>query len=82
MESSLKFKEISYIHPESYATDELNHGPISLIEDSTVVISVVILDKLIEKTVSNMVEVKIRGAKAMAVMSAGNCFLEDTAEYV
>ena len=82
MEGSLKLKEISYIHSEAYAAGELKHGPISLIEDGTIVISVVTQDKLVEKTISNMVEVKSRGAKVMAVTSAGNYFLEDTAEFV
>ncbi len=82
MEGSLKLKEISYIHSEAYAAGELKHGPISLIEDETVVIAVVTQTKLIEKTISNMVEVKSRGAKVMAVTTAGNYFLEDTAEYV
>lgn len=82
MEGSLKLKEISYIHSEAYAAGELKHGPISLIEDGTIVISVATQDKLIEKTVSNMVEVKSRGAKVMAVTTAGNYFLEDTAEFV
>lgn len=82
MEGSLKLKEISYIHSEAYAAGELKHGPISLIEDGTVVISIVTQDKLVEKTVSNMVEVKSRGAKVMAVTTAGNYFLEDTAEFV
>ena len=82
MEGSLKLKEISYIHSEAYAAGELKHGPISLIEDGTIVISVVTQKKLIEKTVSNMVEVKSRGAKVMAVTMTGNYFLEDTAEFV
>ncbi len=82
MEGSLKLKEISYIHSEAYAAGELKHGPISLIEDGTVVISVVTQDKLVEKTISNMVEVKSRGAKVMAVTTAGKYFLEDTAEFV
>ena len=82
MEGSLKLKEISYIHSEAYAAGELKHGPISLIENGTIVISVVTQDKLIEKTVSNMVEVKSRGAKVMAVTTTGNYFLEDTAEFV
>ena len=82
MEGSLKLKEISYIHSEAYAAGELKHGPISLIENGTIVISVVTQDKLIEKTVSNMVEVKSRGAKIMAVTTTGNYFLEDTAEFV
>lgn len=82
MEGSLKLKEISYIHSEAYAAGELKHGPISLIEDGTVVISVVTQDKLVEKTISNMVEVKSRGAKVMAVTTAGKYYLEDTAEFV
>ena len=82
MEGSLKLKEISYIHSEAYAAGELKHGPISLIENGTIVISVVTQTGLIEKTVSNMVEVKSRGAKVMAVTTAGNYFLEDTAEFV
>ncbi|MBO5622538.1 MAG: glutamine--fructose-6-phosphate transaminase (isomerizing) [Butyrivibrio sp.] len=82
MEGSLKLKEISYIHSEAYAAGELKHGPISLIEDGTIVISVVTQDRLVEKTISNMVEVKSRGAKVMAVTTAGNYNLEDTAEFV
>ena len=81
MEGSLKLKEISYIHSEAYAAGELKHGPISLIENGTIVISVVTQTGLIEKTISNMVEVKSRGAKVMAVTTAGNYFLEDTAEF-
>lgn len=82
MEGSLKLKEISYIHSEAYAAGELKHGPISLIENGTIVISVVTQTGLIEKTISNMVEVKSRGAKVMAVTTTGNYFLEDTAEFV
>ncbi len=82
MEGSLKLKEISYIHSEAYAAGELKHGPISLIEDGTIVFSVVTQDNLVEKTISNMVEVKSRGARIMAVTTAGNYFLEDTAEFV
>ena len=81
MEGSLKLKEISYIHSEAYAAGELKHGPISLIEDGTIVISILTQDLLTEKTVSNMVEVKSRGAKLMAVTTVGNYFLEDTAEF-
>jgi len=82
MEGSLKLKEISYIHSEAYAAGELKHGPISLIEDGTIVISVVTQERLVEKTISNMVEVKSRGANVMAVTTAGNYSLEDTAEFV
>ena len=81
MEGSLKLKEISYIHSEAYAAGELKHGPISLIENGTIVISVVTQTALTEKTISNMVEVKSRGAKLMTVTTAGNYFLEDTAEF-
>ena len=81
MEGSLKLKEISYIHSEAYAAGELKHGPISLIEDGTIVISVVTQENLAEKTLSNMVEVKSRGAKLMTVTTAGNYFMEDTAEF-
>ncbi|MBR5372752.1 MAG: glutamine--fructose-6-phosphate transaminase (isomerizing) [Oscillospiraceae bacterium] len=81
LEGSLKLKEISYIHSEAYAAGELKHGPISLIENGTLVISIATQDTLIEKTVSNMAEVKSRGAKLMAVTTAGNYFLEDTAEF-
>ena len=82
MEGSLKLKEISYIHSEAYAAGELKHGPISLIENGTIVISVATQTVLIEKTISNMVEVKSRGAKVMAVTTMGNYSLEDTAEFV
>ena len=81
MEGSLKLKEISYIHSEAYAAGELKHGPISLIENGTLVISIATQDALIEKTVSNMAEVKSRGAKLMTVTTVGNYFLEDTAEF-
>ncbi|MCQ2417400.1 MAG: glutamine--fructose-6-phosphate transaminase (isomerizing) [Oscillospiraceae bacterium] len=81
MEGSLKLKEISYIHSEAYAAGELKHGPISLIEEGTIVIAVVTQDALTEKTISNMVEVKSRGAKLMAVTTTGKYFLEDTAEF-
>ena len=62
MEGSLKLKEVSYIHSESYAAGELKHGTISLIEDGMPVISVATQSDLIAKTISNIVEVKSRGA--------------------
>jgi glucosamine--fructose-6-phosphate aminotransferase (isomerizing) len=62
MEGSLKLKEISYIHAESYAAGELKHGTISLIEDDTPVIAIATDKHLIEKTISNIKEVKTRGA--------------------
>ena len=62
MEGSLKLKEISYIHSESYAAGELKHGTISLVEEGMPVIGVATQTELLEKTVSNIVEVKSRGA--------------------
>ena len=67
MEGSLKLKEVSYIHSESYAAGELKHGTISLIEDGMPVIAVATQEELIEKTISNVVEVKSRGAKVILV---------------
>lgn len=74
-------KEISYIYSEAYAAGELKHGPISLIEDGTVVISTVTQPDLYEKTVSNMVEVKSRGASVMGLTTYGNYAMEDTADF-
>ncbi len=67
MEGSLKMKEVSYIHSEAYAAGELKHGTISLIEDGTLVIGVLTQPDLYEKTVSNMVECKSRGAYLMGM---------------
>ena len=74
-------KEISYIHSEAYAAGELKHGTISLIEDGTLVISVLTQSGLFEKTISNMVEVKSRGAYLMGLTSYGHYQVEDTAEF-
>ena len=82
MEGSLKMKEISYIHSEAYAAGELKHGTISLIEDGTLVIGVATQPELYEKTVSNMVECKSRGAYLMGLTSYGNYNMEDTADFV
>ncbi len=81
LEGSLKMKEISYIHSEAYAAGELKHGPISLIEDGTLVISVLTQQDLFEKTVSNMVECKSRGAYIMGLTTYGNYSVEDTADF-
>ncbi|MBQ8961136.1 MAG: glutamine--fructose-6-phosphate transaminase (isomerizing) [Ruminococcus sp.] len=81
LEGSLKMKEISYIHSEAYAAGELKHGPISLIEDGILVISVLTQQDLYEKTVSNMVEVKSRGAFLMGLTTYGNYSIEDTADF-
>jgi glucosamine--fructose-6-phosphate aminotransferase (isomerizing) len=81
LEGSLKCKEISYIHSEAYAAGELKHGTISLIEDGTLVIGVLTQNNLFEKTRSNMVEVKSRGAYLMGLTSYGNYSVEDTADF-
>ncbi|RHP47302.1 glutamine--fructose-6-phosphate transaminase (isomerizing) [Clostridium sp. AF32-12BH] len=82
LEGSLKMKEISYIHSEAYAAGELKHGTISLIEDGTLVIGVLTQPDLYEKTVSNMVECKSRGAYLMCLTTYGNYNMEDTADFV
>ena len=82
LEGSLKMKEISYIHSEAYAAGELKHGTISLIEPGTLVIGVLTQQDLYEKTVSNMVECKSRGAYLMALTTYGNYSIEDCAEFV
>lgn len=81
MEGSLKMKEVSYIHSEAYAAGELKHGTISLIEDGTLVIGVLTQPELYEKTVSNMVECKSRGAYLMGLTSFGNYNIEETADF-
>lgn len=81
MEGSLKMKEISYIHSEAYAAGELKHGTISLIEEGTLVIGVLTQSALFEKTVSNMVECKSRGAYLMGLTTAGNYNIEESADF-
>lgn len=81
LEGSLKLKKISYIHSEAYAAGELKHGTISLIEDGILVIGVLTQPELYEKTISNMVECKSRGASLMALTTVGNYSIEDTAEF-
>ena len=82
LEGSLKMKEISYIHSEAYAAGELKHGTISLLEDGTLVIGVLTQPKVYEKSVSNMVECKSRGAYLMCLTTYGNYNIEDTADFV
>lgn len=82
MEGSLKLKETSYVHSESYPAGELKHGPISLIEDGTLVVAVSTQPALHQKTISNMVEVKARGAFVMAITCEGNKAIEKAADYV
>lgn len=81
LEGSLKMKEISYIHSEAYAAGELKHGTISLIEDGTLVIGILTQPELYEKTVSNMVECRSRGAYLMGLTTFGNYNIEDTADF-
>ena len=81
MEGSLKMKEISYIHSEAYAAGELKHGTISLVEDGILVVGVLTQSALFEKTLSNMVEVKSRGAYLMGLTTYGNYNIEDTADF-
>ena len=81
LEGSLKMKEISYVHSEAYAAGELKHGTISLIEDGTLVVGSLTQPDLFEKTISNMVEVKSRGAYLMGLTSYGNYSVEDTANF-
>ena len=81
LEGSLKMKEISYIHSEAYAAGELKHGTISLVEDGTLVIGVATQQALFEKTVSNLVEVKSRGAYLMGLTCFGSYAIEDTVDF-
>lgn len=81
LEGSLKMKEISYVHSEAYAAGELKHGTISLIEDGTLVIGILTQSELYEKTISNMVECKARGAYLMGITSAGHYEVEDTCDF-
>lgn len=81
LEGSLKLKEISYIHSEAYAAGELKHGTISLIEDGTLVIGLLTQSELYEKTISNMVECKSRGAYLMGVTTYGNYEAEDQVNF-
>lgn len=82
MEGSLKLKEISYIHSEAYAAGELKHGTISLIEEGTLVAAVLTQEDLYKKMISNMVEVRTRGAFVLAVTNEGNDEVERAADYV
>ena len=81
LEGSLKLKEISYIHSEAYAAGELKHGTISLIEPGTLVIGVLTQSELHEKTVSNMLECKSRGAYLMGLTAYGNYGVEDQVDF-
>jgi glucosamine--fructose-6-phosphate aminotransferase (isomerizing) len=76
LEGSLKMKEISYVHSEAYAAGEIKHGPISLIENGTLVVGVCTQNHLYEKTRSNMVEVKSRGAYLMGITNTATTVLK------
>ena len=82
LEGSLKLKEISYIHSEAYAAGELKHGTISLIEEGTLVTAVSTQADLYKKTLSNMIEVRSRGAFVMAVTNEDNTEIEKAADYI
>ena len=81
LEESLKLKEISYIHSEAYAAGELKHGTISLIEQGMLVIGVLTQDELYEKTISNMLECKSRGAYLMGLTTYGHYEVEDQVNF-
>lgn len=80
LEASLKLKEITYIHSEAYAAGELKHGTISLIEDGVPVITLLTQENVLPKTVSNMAEVKARGACVIAVTRENTKFAENTVD--
>ena len=82
LEASLKLKEISYVHSEAYAAGELKHGTISLIEKGTLVVALVTQEQLYGKIVSNIVEVRTRGAFVLAVTNEDNKDIEKNADYV
>ena len=82
LEASLKLKEISYIHSEAYAAGELKHGTISLIEEGRTVIALAAYEKLFEKLLSNIKEVKARGAYVIACATEGHCEILKEAEDV
>ena len=83
LEGSLKLKEISYIHSEAYASGELKHGTISLVEEGTLVVALGTYDRLFEKAMSNVVEVKARGADVLALTTESHSgVMEKTADGV
>lgn len=81
MEGSLKLKEISYIHSEAYAAGELKHGTISLIEEGTLVVAVATQDRLFDKTMSNVKEVKARGAEVLGLTTEHNTRINETTDF-
>ncbi len=81
-EGSLKLKEIAYLHSEAYAAGELKHGPIAMIDENTLVVAIAAQEDLIEKTISNIKEVKARGAKTIAIAMKRNTKIADVADDV
>ena len=81
LEGALKLKEISYIHAEAYAAGELKHGPIALIEDNTLVVSLATQAELYDKVVSNITEVRSRGAYACGISTYGQYSMEASSDY-
>ena len=79
-EGSLKLKEIAYLHSEAYAAGELKHGPIAMIDENTLVVAVAVQEDVMEKTISNIKEVKARGAKTMAIAMQGNTKIAEVAD--
>lgn len=82
MEGALKIKEVAYLHAESYPAGELKHGPIALIEEGSVLMGLIGQESLMDKTVSNIKEVKSRGANVIAIALEGNKFVEKIADDV
>ncbi len=82
MEGSLKMKEVSYMHTEAFASGELKHGTIALIEDGIPVIALATQEKLFEKSISNMKEVKSRGAYVIGIAQEGHELIEEVADSV
>ena len=82
MEASLKLKEVSYVHSEAYAAGELKHGTISLIEPGTLVVALNCCSHIYDKTISNIDEVKSRGAKVLSITTEGNTSIEKCSDYV
>ncbi len=82
LEGALKLKEISYIHAEGYASGEMKHGPIALIDEKMPVVAIALKDTVYDKTISNLMEAHARGGKIIALVSEGDRSLSDTAEIV
>jgi glucosamine--fructose-6-phosphate aminotransferase (isomerizing) len=82
LEGALKLKEISYIATDAYAAGEMKHGPIALLDDSTPVVAVATDSPVLEKVVSNIQEVRVRGARVIAVVSEGNEEIREHADEV